>query len=494
MFMGETGHNCGLCVTHSLHDCYNFLKSLRNRGREANGIAAVGDDGIDVIKWAGPTERFELDTLYELLDGSSPVFMGHVRYATKGRKELDQILSDAHPIALDGDVSKRGGHIIIRNARIAGVHNGQVDDSHFEDLEVEKFYTGTDTEKLLNLYDQIKEKELLKRVPGAYTIAIADSGIKDVVVMRDKTGIKPGVIGWKDGKYVVASEDYALFDNGAEFRGELEPGCVYYMSKDGRSFNPIKIVEEEPKRCFFEWNYIAHHGSTLDDVKVEILRRKLGEKIAEEFQDQINFDDVDFITHVPKCPKGAAIALSKVTGIKYLPVFYKENSERSFMGSDSESRKKSIRNNLHLIDRIEDKIRGKKIVVIDDSTIRGTNGRAAARLLNHFAWVDKADLINYTPEIGIVPNDGIPRGCKFGVDMPPEESPPDHVFIARGNSLEQISKQVGMDVRYLSLDSMLEVFEDLGIPRGNLCTYCVGGPHPFDKDSTVTQLTFEESS
>ena len=472
-------HNCGFCVTHSLHDAYNFIKSLQNRGREAAGIAAISQDKIDVIKWVGRATRFGLETLYELLDGSSPTFLGHVRYATTGRKEIEQLLQDAHPVAIGGERTRRGNHLIIRDARIVGVHNGQVSDQYFEGVDLGKLDTKTDTEKLLKFYDKVKEGELLKSIPGAYTLAIAEKGRKDVVIMRDRTGIKPGVLGWKDGKFVATSEDNALKENGAEFREELRPGCAYYMSYDGRNCGPIRVIDATPRHCFFEWNYIAHPASTLNDVQVRTLRRKLGEKLAEEFAAEVDPKEIDYVTFLPRCPKEAAISFSEILGRPFLPVFYKEDEERSFQGSTMQDRKTSIKRNLQLIDKVEDKIRGKRVVVIDDSTIRGNNSNRAADLLNKDAIVAKAYLLNYTPEIGIIPEDGIQRGCMFGVDMPPEESE-NHKFIARYKSRDQISQEIGMDVRYISSNGMLEVFEQLGMPRNKLCTFCIGGKHPFE--------------
>ena len=104
-------HNCGLCVAHTLHDAYSFIKSLQHRGREAAGIAAIGEDKIDVLKWEGKVSRFDVNGLHDMFPGHNyHTFMAHVRYATKGRE--DKILEDAHPHVIGGRADHRGNHII----------------------------------------------------------------------------------------------------------------------------------------------------------------------------------------------------------------------------------------------------------------------------------------------------------------------------------------------------------------------------------------------
>ena len=217
----EIRHNCGLCVAHTLHDSYSFIRSLQHRGREAAGIAAVGDARIDVIKWQGGVDRFDVTDLHKILPSPNyHTYMAHVRYATRGRK--DQILEDAHPHVVGGEVEFRGNHVLISNCELAAVHNGQVEREFYAAVPSDRVSASCDTEALLHLYRQRGEYDLLSEVPGAYTIAIADTRKRDVIVVRDRSGIKPGVLGWKDGKFGVASEDIAFRKNGGEFIEDLE--------------------------------------------------------------------------------------------------------------------------------------------------------------------------------------------------------------------------------------------------------------------------------
>ena len=486
--MEEARHNCGLCVTHSLHDAYGILKSLQHRGREAFGIAAIGDK-IDVVKGLGKVDSLSLKTLHRILPGQYHTFLGHVRYATRGRKDVTQMLKDAHPIALgvpEERIYRRNDHLILKDCGLVGVHNGQVDDSHFEGMELGELVTGTDTERLLLAYGQLGGEELMKRIQGAFTFAVAERG-KDVVVMRDRTGIKPGILGWKDREIIVASEDSALLKNGAEFREELEPGAIYHLSADG-DYRKTPVIDAVSRHCFFEWNYIAHVESTLNGLQVMRLRQALGKRFAEEFSREVNGDEIDFVTYLPSCPEVAAISFANALGKRCIDVFYKKEMERAFQGSNAKDRSDSIKKNLQLIPGIEEIIRGKKIAVVDDSIIRANNSKPAREFLYGNAGVAEAFWLSYTPPIGIMGADGKPRGCMWGVDMPPIEND-EHKFIARGRTQEEISAIVGMPVRYLSAEGMLQTFEQLGIPRENLCTYCIGGEHPFNGLEQKVKLT-----
>ena len=354
------------------------------------------------------------------------------------------------------------------------VHNGQVAEKYFDGMDLSGLRSDGDSEKLLHLYLKNGMSELVRNVPGAYTLVVADRKHKDVMAVRDRTGIKPGVLGLKDTKYIIASEDIVFRENGGTAVEEMTPGVIYRLSPDGKYFTePVSIPNL--KRCFFEWNYIASAHSNLGGVNVLALRSKLGEKLAEEFK----IDGLDFVTFVPRCPEPAARSYATASGIPFKDdVFYKKNDQRAFLGSSAMERKSSINNNLHLKDRVRDEIGGKRIAVIDDSTIRGNNAVWVRKLLYEEARVKEAFLLNYTPQIGIIGSDGIARGCEYGVDMPPIENE-DHKFIARGRNVEEISAEIGMPVRFISVSGMLDVFKNFGIIEENLCTFCIGGEHPF---------------
>ncbi len=469
-------HNCGLCVAKTLHDAYSFIRSLQHRGREAAGIAAIGSDQIVVIKWLGPVTRFDITDLHKILP--APLFhtyFAHVRYATRGRKETREILCDAHPIAIGGKVTHEQDHIIIRDCEAVIIHNGQVDIPFSELPTGTKLKTGTDTEALLYYLLANGPRTALHEIPGAYTLAYTLRRFPEIIAMRDRTGIKPGVLGWKDGSYGFASEDIAFRKNGGEFTEDMEPGTIYYLRSNG-SYRKEPVVTPETRFCFFEWNYLADVDSMLNGINVRLLREQLGAALP--------YIPVDLVTCVPRCPQVAARVYAKNKGLPFSSVLYKTRGERSFQGSTAKQRHDSIASNLFLLPYLRgpggeviaapDFLAGKKVTLIDDSIVRGNNSVHARDLLLGQAKVAEINFLSYTPPIGIVGDDGIPRGCLFGVDMPPRDK-----FIARERTRAEISSKMGMDVHHLSLERMLAVYRRCGLHPEQLCTYCVGGPHPF---------------
>jgi amidophosphoribosyltransferase len=264
---------------------------------------------------------------------------------------------------------------------------------------------------------------------------------------------------------------------GGEFIEDLEPGSIYYLTPDGE-FRKERVLEPRVAYCFFEWNYLSDYESVLNAISSRKVREFLGEILAKEFHP----DDADLITFLPRCPEAAARNYAKRTSIPFVPLFYKIRGERAFQGSTVDERKKSIDDNLHLVPRvdkftIQEFLKGKRIISVDDSMVRGNNSKREKDLLYANAGAKKVYHVNYTPPIGIVGEDGVPRGCLFGVDMPPDDN-----FIARGRTQEEISYEMGMHVVYISSKGMLKVYEELGIPEENLCTYCIGGKHPFKQE------------
>ncbi len=471
--MGREVHDqCGYCLAHTLHDCLNFTKRLQHRGRDAFGIVAMGFNRIDAGKWLGQARNVDIFDLHKIFPSSDyHTYFGHVRYTTQGKKneQLETLLNEAHPQVIGGKYEYRDSHLIIRNCDAAMVHNGQVDRKHFTGLDQTLLKTTCDTEALLHFFYRHGERGLLNEIPGAYSLAIADKRHKNAIVLRDRHGMRPGVLGLKGGKFCVSSEDSALLEEGGHYFEDLMPGRVYYLHPQG-SYHAEQVVNPVPQNCFFEWNYNADTHSILSDISVRVLRARLGAALAQEFRPE----GVDVVTFLPRCPELAAIRYAREAGLPFLPVFYKLDDERAFQGPTKEERKASIKKNLYLLDGVVEALRGKHVLMIDDSIVRGNNSKYAGEILYTQGQAGKVSLGSCTPPIGIIGDDDIARGCEFGVDMPPTDT-----FIARGRSREEISKELGMEVGYLSREGMSRVFESMGMPREHLCMYCIGGKHPF---------------
>ncbi len=416
--MAEVEENCGLCVAPELPDAYFTIKALQHRGREATGIAAISDKRIDVLKWTGTVGAFDLKDLHKIFPRQHHyhTYMAHVRYATKGRKEPDQILEDAHPHVIGGKVEHRGNHTLILDCDAALVHNGQINEEYLEEVDKSKLKTGSDSEAFLHYYMEKMETEILKNIPGSYLAAIADKRKKGVVVLRDRYGIKPGCLFKKGNRFGISSESVGAKADYGEVIGDLQMGAAYYLFPDSKRPLPAQIVKADPKHCFFEWNYVAHVESTLDGLSVRRLREELGKEIAREFK-----FDVDFVSYVPRCPEVAARTCAVALGKgEETDIFYKLRADRSFLESTLDARANSIKKNLFLIPEMKEKLSGKKILVIDDSFVRGNVLNRIAELIEE-TDVEKMYILSYTPPIGVIGEDGVKRGCSCGVDIPPDD-------------------------------------------------------------------------
>lgn len=490
--MGESiEHNCGLALAHTLHDLYSMMEALEHRGQEAAGVGAIGNSSIDVLKWIGGLRKFKKDDLHRLFPSNGyHAFIGHVRYSTSGKKDPNEILLGAHPHTIGGTVINRGSHMLIRGCEKAMVQNGNVDISSLEGIIQSELKTGCDTEALLHYYAQQGARNILRKIPGAYTLIIADKSRREIMVMRDPTGIRVGVLGRKGEKYCVASEDIAIRKNGGTPQGDLSPGAIYYFDANGQiRKNQIidgRTVEKNLAHCMFEYLYLADPESVVNGVSVRRVREMLGLQLAKEY-----FSKIDVVTYVPRSPEAAAKRYAEELGVPCIEVFYKPNAERSFIQGTDEARVAVMRENFFLLPAAMEKIAGKRLIVIDDSIVRGTVVRRVQELLFTEARVASAELLSYTPPIGIIGDDGIPRGCLDGVDMPPTDK-----FITRidGDSPrnateDEINFRAGMPVKFLSRAGLNSVFEKVGLPPANLCMYCIGGKAPYVRKTSLPILS-----
>lgn len=471
---------CGIAIGHTFHDVYSFGESVQHRGREVCGFFAIGDT-IDVIKFKGQIKKVDLVDMHEIFPTSKHyhTYGVHVRYATRGRE--DSLLEDAHPHVIGGKYYIRGDHVIIKNCDAVAIHNGQV---NLEDIFGERAKNECDTKLLLEYYWEHGSHQLMQKFPGSFTLAIADKRRKEVIFMRDRYGITPGCLGLKDGKYCGASEDIALRKNGAKFVEDLEPGSIYYLADNGGYRKEKVIIPGRISNCFFQHNYVCDADSIVNGVSVTALRRQLGIELAREFP----IHHADIISPIPRCPEVASRAYAEESGKehRFQRIFYKLNSERAFQGTNKQERDVSIRKNLFLNPEVEPYLEDAVVVLIDDSTIRGNNSRHSIKLVKD-AGAKEVYLLNYTPKIGVMGKDGVRHGCMWGVDMPPGDDfvvrtkieKEKGIFEERNATDEEINERVGANVKFLSNEGMYAAFERCGMRRENLCSFCIGGCHPF---------------
>ena len=250
----------------------------------------------------------------------------------------------------------------------------------------------------------------------------------------------------------------------------MEPGAAYYLDAEG-GCKKRRLIDAARAHCFFEWNYFSDRDSIVEGVYVKKLRRALGEMLAEELE----LDRIDFVSYFPRAPEDAARGMANALNLPFQPLFYKLRGERAFQGPTPDERSQSISQNIYLVPSVVTGVRGQSVLVVDDSIVRGNNILRERALLEK-TGLEKWQHALYTPPIGILGDDGIPRGCLFGIDMPPTDN-----FFARDRNLDQMSEVIGTKVVYLTKEGMLKVFERLGISSDHLCTYCIGGPYPYER-------------
>ena len=457
----EVEHHCGVFVGHTLQDTYNGIKALQHRGQDTAGIGVRRDDGkIDVVRWLGSVRDFSLESLNAILP-KGDLFIGHVRYSTMRGKDPLSTFRGAHPRVLGGEVIDNSNslypHRIIRGAKAALAHNGNI--PHLETSN-EKI----DSDIVLEYYFREGVHNTMKEFESAYSLAILDERINGASLLRDRYGIRPLWIGRKNRGIIASSEDVALWEIGGTPLREVRNGESIHIPLHGEDYGFQKIYNEQEKFCFFEGNYMQSPSSSIKGRINSDLRRDLGKQLAKEYS-----PDVDLISFIPHSPEFMARAYSEERNIDFKPLLYKVKKKRVFLGCDQETRVNDAKSNFFVIDNCE--IDGKRILLLDDSLVRGVNAKEVSLKLRErgASWLG---LALGTPIVG--PEiDGVQRGCLYGVDMPPN----DDFAIKQYGSERGIKEAIGFnEIYFISYEGLFKAHKS---SIENLCTYCIGGPDPL---------------
>lgn len=427
---------------------YSALCALQHRGQEGCGIAISANGHFTYYKNIGLVhEVFNAQTLGHL--GEGEVCIGHVRYCTTG--ENSRI--NAQPIVIDHTKEP-----------LAIAHNGNLVNSLQLRRELELqgyiFHTSSDTEVIAYLITKHRshnaslEEAILAAVSnlqGAYSLVIMTAS--KLIALRDSFGFRPlcfgkAVQGMVD---IVASESCALDALGANFTRDIEPGEMVSFSSEG--IHSQKIAPKTRRKiCSFEYIYFARGDSILEGRSVHLARLRAGEYLAKTHP-----VDADVVVGVPDSGLDAALGYSKASGIPYALGFIKNRYiMRTFIAPQQE-REEKLRLKLNpIIPNIKDK----KIVLIDDSIVRGNTTRRIAQLLRHVGVQEIHMRISSPPFL---------NPCFYGTDIDSQEH-----LIAHWHSLEEITKLLGLDsLAYLPLEGIDFMLEGLGC-----CTACFSGKYP----------------
>lgn len=426
---------------------YFSLHSLQHRGQEACGISSADGIKVHTIKDRGLVSQVFNDEKIRTLKGTSAI--GHNRYSTAG----DDSILDAQPVFARYDLGE-----------MAIVHNGNLTNAkEVRDRLIKKgaiFQTFMDTENLIHLIAKSEERKLLdriidavKKIEGAYSLVFLSR--TKMFAMRDPYGLRPLSLGKVGNGYIVASETCAFDLVGAEFIRDVEPGELLVF-EEGKEPKSIKIFEPTPKHCIFEYVYFARPDSDVFGQNVYQMRKNMGRKLA-----HIDPVEADMIVPVPDGGVPAAIGYSQESGIPYeLGIMRNHYIGRTFIEPTQQMRDLKVKMKLSPITSL---IKGKKLIVVDDSIVRGTTSKRIVKMLKEAGAAEVHMRISSPPTTD---------PCYYGIDTPDKEN-----LIAANMSNQEMCDFMGADsLAYLSHDALLQ---SVNAVDSQYCTACFTGKYLY---------------
>jgi amidophosphoribosyltransferase len=435
------------------------LFALQHRGQESAGIAVTDGNEIKIHTGMGLVSQAFTETDLALLKGH--IAIGHNRYSTTGSNR---------PINAQPIIAKSEG------STIALAHNGNIVNSKPLHDELQErgydFHTSTDSEVIANLILaspgqnwQQKIEYAMHRLQGAYSLVILTEN--ELIGVRDPLGVHPLCLGTIDSGWSIASESCALDHIGAQFVREIEPGEIVVINSQG--MKNFKKRNGKKALCVFEYIYFARPDSIIQDKLLYTTREAMGRILAEEYP-----VDADFVMGVPDSATAAGIGYSNSSGIPYCEGLLKNRYVgRTFIEPEQRIRELGVQLKFNPLSRI---IAGKRLVVVDDSIVRGTTTPHVVSLLK------KAGAAEVHLRICAPP---IRYPCFLGVDYATRRE-----LIAARKTVPEIKEHLGADsLGYLSLDGLIRAVD---LPRDIFCLACFTGVYPVPVQIEMDKLALEE--
>lgn len=440
------------------------LFSLQHRGQESAGIAVSDGNYIRMHRDMGlVTQVFQENTL-SLLRGNLSI--GHTRYSTTG----SSILRNVQPM-----------HCECNFGPIALAHNGDLTNASVirEKLQAVgvEFETTNDSEVIIKLIANSKActieeavKEAMQQLKGGYAVLIMT--LDKLIGIRDPNGIRPLCMGRLNGDhYILASETCALNTVGATFLQEIDAGCMVVIDNDGAKVTQA-IPVDRPALCIFEYVYFARPDSKMYDVSIHEARRRMGHELAREHP----IDGCDVVFPIPDTGTPAAIGLAEASGIPFAEGVIKNRYiNRTFIQPDQRMRELGVRMKLT---PLEETISGKKVVMVEDSIVRGTTIGPTVKMIREAGAKEVHVRIASPP---------YKHPCFYGIDTANQNE-----LIAAKLTVEEIREYIGADsLGYLSLDGLVRA---VGVGKDKLCRACLDGEYPLDipREIKLSKFVFEE--
>ena len=457
-------HYCGIFGVYGHPNAseltYYGLYALQHRGQESAGIVTSDGKQFYPHKGMGLVPQVFKGSVLHDMPGS--IAIGHTRYSTTGSSHL----RNAQPLTVD---CARG--------QIAIAHNGNLTNAAQlrEELEAKGsiFQTSVDSEIILHLLAQPNRRDetnnlvrTLHRIEGAYSLVIMTEN--ELIGVRDPHGFRPLCLGRIDDAWVLASETCALDLINARFVRDVEPGEIVVINQDG--LTSIQAFPEHERRafCIFEYVYFARPDSTIANRNVYKVRVEMGRQLAREFPKQ-----ADVVVPVPDSGNCAGLGYSLESKIPYEMAFVRNHYVgRSFLQPSQLIRDFDVRVKLNLIEEL---VRGKRVVVVDDSIVRGTTCKTRVNNLKEAGAKEVHVLVSCPPHM---------NPCVYGIDFPDRNK-----LMAANHSQEEIRKYLNADsLCYLSQAGMVKA---TGLPASDFCMACYDGAYPVPFDPTVNKHTIE---
>ena len=434
---------------------YFGLYALQHRGQESAGIATSDGRSILVYKDMGLVSQVFDESSLSSLRGH--IAIGHCRYSTTGGSTWENAQptlggSDDRTVALahNGNLVNSGELRDLLHSRYGAVASlgGEISRGNTTDTALVTALLAGDPDRSL----EATAMEVLPRLLGAFSFVFIDE--HTLYAARDRHGIRPLVLGRLERGWVVASETAALATVGASVIREIEPGEMIAVDEDG--LRTHRFAPAEPKGCVFEYVYLARPDAVIAGRPVHDARVEMGRRLAKEHP-----VDADLVIPVPESGTPAAVGYAEASGIPYGQGFVKNAYVgRTFIQPSQTLRQLGIRLKLNALESV---IRGKRLVVVDDSIVRGNTQRAQVRMLREAGATEIHVRISSPP---------VTWPCFYGIDFASRAE-----LIATGLRVEEIRASIGADsLGYISEDGMVDATDQ---PRDRLCTACFTGEYPI---------------
>lgn len=432
---------------------YYGLHALQHRGQEGAGIVVTDGQHLRAVKGEGlVNEVFDEDKLKQATGDAA---IAHVRYTTAGGGGIENV----QPLLFRSSTGS-----------MAIAHNGNLVNANHLKQHLERsgsiFHATSDTEVVVHLIKKStqapfrgKVKEALSLLKGAFSILILTKD--SMIVARDRNGLRPLALGKLGDAWVVASETCAFDLMGAEYVREVEPGELLIISDKG--IEEDRFVQPERRAmCAMEYIYFARPDSNIDQVNIHMARKRLGKKLAQE----IGHIDADVVTGVPDSSISAAIGFAEESGIPYeLGLIKNRYTGRTFIQPTQELRERGVKMKLSPVVQV---VKGKRVVMVDDSIVRGTTSRRIVKMLKEAGATEVHVVISSPP---------IKNPCFYGIDISSSEE-----LMASSKTIEEMCEAICADsLTFLTPEGMVEAINrPFNDEEGGLCTACFTKNYPTE--------------